>query len=119
MNPFNDNMHLHQDYDFVVKAAVKVGATCVAFDDDLDDPVAVHIRHEGSSTDCFQSVPRVGAPRGFPAAQLRALLVDRQAARRLEEGSDYDEDDDEIALFGAAAGVSSHVGPAGGGDWQE
>lgn len=127
--PFNNAMHLHQDYDFVLKAAVNAHATCVAFDDDLDEPAAVHIRHEGSSTDCPQQVP-VRAPAGFPEAPLRRLLDDRRASHRLtrtddddDDDDEYDDDrlfrdDDEAALFAAAGQCAGDVlGPIGCGDF--
>lgn len=93
-SPFHDGMHLHQDYVFVCAGAARAGARFVCFDDDLERPVVVHIRHAGSSTDNPAVVALPAPPRGFPTHDLAGLLADRAAAG---------EDEDEAAALGQAA----------------
>ena len=93
-SPFNDAMHLHQDYVFVCDGAVNASARCVTFDDDLDYPCVVHIRHSGSSTDNPAIVP-IDRPPGFPARQLRSLLADAPAYDDEGDGGDDDPGDAE------------------------
>ena len=93
-NPFNNSMHLHQDYAFVIKGAVDVGGVCVAFHEDMENPCCVHIRHEGSSTDCPAQKPRLFSPSGFPEKQLRSLLHDRKMARESMHDADTPGDAD-------------------------
>ena len=87
-SPFPDNMHLHQDYVFVCAGAARAQAHFVCFDDDLERPIVVHIRHEGSSTDNPAIRHIETPPRGFPIHQLAALLADAPQTERQEDPLD-------------------------------